>query len=108
MPKITQRDAVGAIERRESFRTHGSLTGARAVTLSDARSTGMLPDDWRKALELDAIRAKTEGKPLYIVRSYATPIAWAVGADPVVPDVKYSVTTSKHQGIARRALFASR
>lgn len=34
----------------------------------------------------------------YIVYSYATPIAWVVNGEWVQPEVKYSATTTKHQG----------
>lgn len=37
----------------------------------------------------------------YYIYSYATPIAWRVGDKWFVPAVRYSVTTSKHQGIIR-------
>jgi CXCXC repeat len=40
---------------------------------------------------------------LYVIRSYGTPIGWAgPGELLTVPQVTYSVTTSRHQGIARR------
>jgi hypothetical protein len=46
-------------------------------------------------------------KPIYVVFSYGTPIAWRTAGDQgacgwTIPAVRYSVTTSKHQGIARR------
>ncbi len=34
----------------------------------------------------------------YIVYSYDTPIAWVVNGEWVQPEVKYSLTTTKHQG----------
>ena len=41
----------------------------------------------------------------YTVWSYATPIAWHhPGTGWVIPDVKHSSTTSRHQSILRRAL----
>lgn len=48
--------------------------------------------------------AKALGKAVYTVLSYATPIGWHVeGEGWTIPDVKYSVTTSAHQGIMREA-----
>lgn len=40
----------------------------------------------------------------YFVYSYATPIAWYRGGVWCVPDVKYSNTTTRHQGQVRMAL----
>lgn len=63
-------------------------------------SFGSLPEAWIKQLEAD--------KPRYIVFSYQTPIAWLATRGGrkimVVPDHKYSVTTSNHQGIVRRSV----
>lgn len=63
-----------------------------------------LPREWADGLQ-DAIH---DGRVLYIVWSYETPIAWfvrsAINAQRsgwVMPDVRYSVTTSKHQSVAR-------
>lgn len=40
--------------------------------------------------------------PTYAVYSYETPIAWYGNRGWIVPDVRYSVTTDRHQGIVRR------
>ena len=40
----------------------------------------------------------------YIVYSYATPIAWFKNGEWQLPNHKYSVTTSKHQSIVRKAI----
>ena len=41
----------------------------------------------------------------YVVYSYATPIAWHTEAGVwYIPAIKYSVTTSKHQNVVRRAV----
>jgi hypothetical protein len=61
-------------------------------------NTGQLPTEW-------AIRYRTDTKDpsvVYTVLSFATPIAW-VRADGavVIPDERYSVTTSRHQGMCR-------
>lgn len=49
-----------------------------------------------------AIRARLP-EATYVVYSYLTPIAWVTeDEDPLyVPDVRYSVTTSRHQGKCR-------
>ena len=57
---------------------------------------GRLPQEFRDQLKLD--------KPFYIVYSYSTPIAWFSDKGWFIPEVKYSVTTSKHQNYVRRAV----
>jgi hypothetical protein len=45
------------------------------------------------------------GMVAFIVMSYRTPIAWILKSGTLVmPDVKYSVTTTQHQEIVREAL----
>jgi hypothetical protein len=42
---------------------------------------------------------------VYLIRSYNTPIAWLdARGEWTIPDVKYSVTTSRHQGKIRTAI----
>lgn len=63
-----------------------------------------LPMEWWKVLKQD--------QPDYVVYSYQTPIAWHVPDDGddgdterwVVPDVKYSRTTTRHQNLVLTAL----
>lgn len=81
-----------------------ALTGWAGPVLG---GMGMLPDEWRAKYRAD------ESRVVYVVRSYATPIGWAVSSETdygmglfwVVPPVKYSVTTSRHQGYLRRAIL---
>lgn len=89
--RVNQRVAADRIAQRQTFNA-GSL---RATT--DRTGTGRLPEEWA-----ERYRA---GPVVYVVLSYATPIGWvtATGA-VVVPDEHYSMTTSRHQGIVRRAL----
>ena len=72
--------------------------------------TGYLPDEWRKPYVYD-----DAPNIVYTVYSYGTPIAWVVRTFDtwnstvdrwVIPPVKYSRTTSKHQNIVRRAVAA--
>jgi hypothetical protein len=45
------------------------------------------------------------GRIVYSVWSYATPIAWLVdGEGWIIPPVKYSRSTGRHQGYVRRAV----
>lgn len=91
-------DAGDAIRRRETFTAgDGSLTGGTLGRLPV--HAARLPADVFAAFD-----AAASSGPLYVVASYGTPITWAGPGEPLtVPDVRYSVTTSRHQGIARRA-----
>lgn len=90
-------DAGDAIRRRETFTAgDGSLTGGQLGRLPV--HAPRLPAD-----ALATFDAAASAGPLYVVASYGTPIAWAgPGESLTVPAVQYSVTTSRHQGIARR------
>lgn len=92
------RGAEQAIRDRIAFRASamsGEPVDGRHV------SAGRMPRNWAAALN---------AKPLaYVVWSYGTPIAWVTqDGEAVAPDVGYSVTTSRHQGIAMRALDVQR
>jgi len=46
-----------------------------------------------------------EARIRYVVKSYSTPIAWRLDDGTwVVPEEKYSATTSRHQSRVRRAV----
>lgn len=100
MIRVTNRGAVQCIEDMAEFsNAQGSFSG-RFHNYNDA-TLGKLSYDNREALRL-------AGDVRYIVYSYATPIAWALGDNTwVIPGDKYSVTTSKHQGIMRYAISRS-
>jgi hypothetical protein len=83
-----------SLERRVPMRS-ASVRIVFGVDLDG--SSGRLPSADREEFHRARKRA--------IIYSYATPIAWEPeGGRWTVPDEKYSVTTSRHQGIARRAL----
>lgn len=78
---------------------HEPITSASNLSATTGRcSTGQMPDRWAEVYRHDM--------PTYTVMSYETPIAWYSGERScwVIPAVKYSVTTSKAQGIIRRVL----
>jgi hypothetical protein len=89
--RIGLRDVPAKWQAREPFQTHnGTMTGENFVS-----SHGRLPGEWRKEL----FAAEQRNDVIYVVYSYATPIAWVLkDGTEVQPPVKYSVTTSKHQG----------
>lgn len=76
---------------RVPFKTGGALFGIAGP----GETFGRLPHQyWQSNAHAD-----------YTVMSYATPLAWHVpGEGWTMPEVKYSVTTSKHQGRIRVAL----
>jgi hypothetical protein len=55
-------------------------------------------------LDQNNIMNLKKDEPSYIVYSYATPIAWFGKIGWVLPAIKYSQTTSRHQSIVRRAI----
>jgi hypothetical protein len=97
MPRINVRDADSYIENRRDFTTP-SISGTNGST-----DTGRLPVEWAELYR----RLAAEGRITYTVRSYATPIGWdMIDANgetvSVVPDVRYSSTTSQQQGMTKR------
>jgi hypothetical protein len=44
------------------------------------------------------------GEITYVIYSFATPIGWVEDGAGYVPDVRYTITTTHHQNVARVAL----
>jgi len=103
MANATMRDISGRNGHLANMRafTGNSLSGHMVPAGRYYGGYGQLPANYRTMLA-DAIE---RGDVVYMVRSYQTPIAWVIMADSgqlaIVPDVRYSVTTSRHQGAAR-------
>lgn len=95
MAKIRNRDAVGRIAAREAFESH---TGNFRGVPWEVGYLGSLPGAWRRAYEA------TQASITYTVMSYRTPIAWYAEGRWVIPDVKYSQTTTRHQNLVREAI----
>lgn len=99
MIKTTIREADRCIAKREAF-------NAGAMRTDFYNMTDRVP--WWGHLDTDHVYQlrrdlQTYGT-LYVVYSYATPIAWGpVGGPLYVPDAHYSATTTKHQNICRKA-----
>jgi hypothetical protein len=82
-------DFRDVLARRESFTTHGALKGVSGHARAVGYTLGRLPREYA-----DSVPTAD-----YVVYSYITPIAWHVPSQGwIVPDTRYSVTTSKHQG----------
>lgn len=85
---LTFRDTLAALT---PFRTYGNLSGDRHEP--GYIEPGRLPEPYRT--ELHSRNRHID----YVVWSYGTPIAWHdTERGWVMPDVKYSTTTSKAQG----------
>lgn len=71
--------------------------------ISAAASLGKLPTEFYESLKASG----TAGDKIYIVFSYNTPIGWARdNQELTIPDVTYSITTTKHQGFTRQGDYA--
>ena len=93
--RVTHANLGEAVIARESFVGPSSRGGA----LSDVgHDTGMLPSHIAEQMRSD--------NPSYVVKSYHTPVAWHGDKGWVVPDIKYSSTTSRLQGTIRRSINA--
>lgn len=84
-----------AVPRQRAFTTGGALEGKYSHW-----DTGRLPQDWAR------IYRSSHDAIAYVVVSYSTPIAWydTRGAVWIMPEVRYSPTTSNHQSAVRQAL----
>lgn len=100
MPRLPLRDVDWYISARASFQsTTGNLRGVRYAV----GYTGQLPREHADAYS--SARQEID----YTVISYCTPIAWHIRSGGwVVPGVKYSQTTTRHQNIARMAIRGQR
>lgn len=73
--------------------TAGCMRGVSGHYLHSAH---WLSEDWAARYKADDVQ--------YTIYSFDTPIAWLSDGVWTVPDVKYSVRTSKHQGKVRMAV----
>lgn len=87
--RTTVQKAHQPISKLEEF-TAASMSGWQC---SKAPTLGHLPEAFRTLIDAQSVD--------YVVFSYSTPIAWHTPDGWVVPPVRYSVTTSRHQGQAR-------
>jgi hypothetical protein len=89
MTRLTTRGprTAQAIANREPFTTSGALRG-------ESRNPGYYVYPGQLPRELAAGLESAD----YVVFSYSTPIAWHGPDGWTVPAVRYSITTSRHQG----------
>ena len=85
--RATRRTVSKFISLRNRFNANGTLFGNEYLP-SDF---GSLPKKYWSDIELDS-----QEDDFYVVISYQTPIAWFADSMWHVPNVNYSITTTKH------------
>lgn len=86
--------SVGVISDHVPFTTRGGLSARWYNQSKWAPAVGRLPKRYEDLLQQHCAQGD-----VYVVFSYNTPIAWWTETFGWInPQVKYSVTTSKHQG----------
>ena len=97
--RVTNGEAVGKIARREDFANAiDSFTGKDIGVHPTGSRFGWMPE-WAESVLSEVGRA-------YVVFSYWTPIGWFDyrRGTWVVPRVRYSKTTPRHQYLLRQAI----
>ncbi len=97
MKKVNQQQAIECIAAKEPFDANslkGDWFGSNGWP-----STGRLP----RAFKADLIALLDAGE-VFVVSSYATPIAWFANGEWTMPTTNYSVTTKKHQTLTKRGI----
>lgn len=94
---INSETVTWALRNCQDFECHGALRG---ITEPGEFFPNRLPYAYAGLFN------RTKDQIVYVVLSYETPIAWVlVGGEVVIPDVTYSVTTSRHQNRVRAVLL---
>jgi hypothetical protein len=93
MKQVNQRDAEYYITNRLDFR-------ASALEGLDGRTNSYGRLDSEEVAQYEKVKESID----YVVLSYRTPIAWHSAEGWYVVAQKFSVTTSKHQNLVRRAV----
>ena len=79
---------------KDAVENHGGTFWGGIPTSRVTIPTGRLPKEYSDVLQDESFKGTLE----YVVYSYATPIGWYANGEWTIPDVKYSNTTSRHQG----------
>ena len=88
----------GLLAKRKPF--IGNSLSAEWTTMRPA--SGLLSESEFNQLEMDWRDSLDACKPMYVVYSYSTPVAWAIEGKPAhCVEQKFSVTTSKGQTYVR-------
>jgi hypothetical protein len=94
--QINQRDAEHYISTRQEFKA-SALSGVNVNLNGLNGAWGRLNPEEFARLKADETRIE------YAVYSYGTPIAWHTAQGWHIVGQKFSMTTSKHQNLVRRA-----
>lgn len=97
MKTITRNIGWWVLAEILNYRSEPFANSTKSFTGYPGRPTdfGRLPMEWHDKAASPTID--------YTIYSYATPIAWRDNGEWIIPDVKYSVTTSRHQSQVRVA-----
>lgn len=95
---LDHRGAAASIARQQVYRHQGFSNQGKSLRGEPGRITH---SGWANRMWADSMREAD-----YAIYSYQTPIAWhRPDMDCwVMPNVGYSVTTTRHQGVVRRIL----
>lgn len=99
---ITNSQIPSYVARRAEFTSNSGH--AENVTWTWSQLVGRLPQRWSDKYRSTVDAAREAGDSVYVVFSYNTPVAWFYDGVWTVPAVKYSVTTSKFQGLVRTGI----
>lgn len=86
---------ISALSNRKAFKRSGfAMQGVEGAVSGTGRMPAGSANMYRANAEVDMVA--------YTVVSYGTPIAWVTREGMVIiPDAKYSVTTTHHQNLCR-------
>ena len=104
--RVSERGMHNALKNREPFATYkdtmvGERFTSRVVGMADV---GFLAQKSNEDYN-DFVITFMAGDLDYVVWSYRTPIAWVkTNGEVVIPNIKYSVTTTRHQSVVKRYL----
>ena len=95
--RVNQSQAISMIAKGVDF--YASALHGFSISRGGNTGAGIAYGEALRRFKEDEARIR------YVVKSYSTPIAWRLDDGTwVVPEEKYSATTSKHQSRVRRAV----
>lgn len=101
MPSMSKHITNAQVTSYVASRSDFVSNSGNATRYEYMPSTGRLPQEWVEQLRKDIDAARAAGETVYVVFSYATPVAWCVSGQWTIPAVKYSSTTSGFQNRVR-------
>jgi hypothetical protein len=92
--RVSNKKAIDLIRDRVAFTGNNFYGCVGSPDIETSYSIGLLPHEFINDLK---------GAD-FIIYSYGTAIAWFKNGEWQIPNLKYSVTTSKHQNYVRRSI----